>query len=161
MATIHDNSAQQPQEIVKTYTAEQVRLLRAQDREIWDKAGREFAQQEYQRGYEEGKKAASASAPEGSRTMRFNRSFAGQTIVIENGKMLVNGQPFTEDDFGNVMGYVDDIQITGDVGNIKTMSGSVTVHGDVKGDARTMSGSIHCHNVYGRASTMSGSIYKN
>lgn len=160
MAIIHDGSGK-PQRVEKTYTFIEVQQMVADALAKHEEKYKDKLSEEYNRGYNDGKKYAERDEPKGGKILKFTRSFCGQTIVFQNGQMLVNGKPVTQDDLGQKITYVDGCEITGNVGAVKTMSGSVTVYGDVNGDARTMSGSIHCNNVKGDARTMSGSIYKN
>lgn len=50
------------------------------------------------------------------------------------------------------------IVVEGDTESVETASGPVTVHGNVKGSVKTMSGGVTCGNVTGSVSTMSGSV---
>ena len=50
------------------------------------------------------------------------------------------------------------IVVEGDAESVETASGPVTVHGNVRGSVKTMSGGVTCGNVTGSVSTMSGSV---
>lgn len=94
---------------------------------------------------------------------------AGRSIIINNGKVIVDGQDVTPDSKTitiEVTGNVDKlsvdacskIAINGDSGSIKTQSGDVEVGGQVSGSIQTMSGDVDCGNVLGNISTMSGDV---
>lgn len=96
-------------------------------------------------------------------------SYSGRNITIENGKVIIDGNNVTPDEKeinilvdGNINELkVDDcekVTITGQVGTVKTMSGSVEILGNVNGNVKTMSGSVQCDDVGGSVETMSGSI---
>jgi len=98
-------------------------------------------------------------------------NFNGNTITISNNKVIVNGQDVTPDAKeinitveGNIekieAEYCNKINVTGEVGNIKTMSGDIEINGNVKGSIQTMSGSVGCRDVSGSISSMSGNINK-
>lgn len=93
----------------------------------------------------------------------------GRNVSIVNGKITVDGKDVTPDakEISIVVnGAVErldvdacrTVSVTGDVGNVKTMSGDVDVSGDVKGSVQTMSGSVSCGNIAGGASSISGNI---
>lgn len=98
-------------------------------------------------------------------------SISGGSVVIRNGKVIVDGKDVTPADAkeisitvnGNVNKVEVDacktIDVTGDVGNVKTLSGDITVTGNVSGSVQTMSGDVDCGgNVAGSVSTMSGNV---
>lgn len=95
------------------------------------------------------------------------KSFSGRSIVIENGKVTVDG--VTQD--GSLTGDIN-VTVDGDVeklelaygkvecknvGSVATQSGDVECH-DVSGSVSTMSGDVDCGRVGGSVSTMSGDI---
>ncbi|MBI2064524.1 MAG: hypothetical protein HYT62_00525 [Candidatus Yanofskybacteria bacterium] len=98
-------------------------------------------------------------------------SASGQGVVIRDGKVIVDGKDVTPVDAkeisitvnGNVNKVEADacreIYVTGEVGNVKTLSGDVIVTGNVKGSVQTMSGDVACGgSVAGSVSTMSGDV---
>ena len=96
-------------------------------------------------------------------------SSGGSNISIRNSRVLVDGKDVTPDAKEItivVNGAVerleadacDKISVTGDVGDIKTMSGDVDITGSVSGSVKTMSGDVDCGNIGGSVSTMSGDI---
>ncbi len=99
------------------------------------------------------------------------RSYNGDVIGINNGRVMVNGVEVTKD-FADSKTIIIDIsgdvtmlavdacdyvKIEGSAGKVETMSGSVTC-GDVLGDVKTMSGSVTCGNIAGDVETMSGNV---
>lgn len=96
-------------------------------------------------------------------------SISGRSVVIQNGRVVVDGKDVTGDDAkiinieiqGNVESVSADvcntISVTGSVGTVKTQSGDVRC-GDVADSVKTMSGDITCGSIGGDASTMSGDI---
>jgi len=94
---------------------------------------------------------------------------SSKNIVITNGKVFVNGTDVTPDSKEiniSVVGQLDKlevdscskIEVTGDVNNIKTISGDVGISGNCNGNIQTMSGDVYCESVGGSISTMSGDI---
>jgi hypothetical protein len=93
----------------------------------------------------------------------------GRSVVVSNGRVIVDGKDVTGEDSKNItieiqgdvaelsVDACNTIQVTGTVGKIKTLSGSVQC-GDVAGSVQTMSGSVVCGKIDGDTSTMSGSI---
>lgn len=53
---------------------------------------------------------------------------------------------------------LSDVTVHGSVGNVKTMSGDVTVEQDINGSVSTMSGDVKARHIGGSVSTMSGDI---
>lgn len=104
----------------------------------------------------------------GNITINGKRIF-GDLINIRNSQIIVNGVNVTPDAKivnitveGDVkvldVDTASTITITGDVDQVKTMSGSVDITGNVTGDVETMSGSVRAGSIGGKVSTMSGSI---
>jgi len=96
-------------------------------------------------------------------------TYSGNSIVVTNGKVFINGKDVTPDSKEiniSVEGSVEELKVdacnkvsvTGSVKNISTKSGDVDVTGDVDGDIQTMSGDVDCGHVQGSVSTMSGDI---
>lgn len=96
---------------------------------------------------------------------------SGTSIVVRNGKVIVDGKDVTLADVKEInvtiTGNVDKLEVDacqtisvkGDVGNVKTLSGTVTITGDVKGSVQTMSGDVDCEgSITGSISTMSGNV---
>lgn len=114
------------------------------------------------------------------------KSFQGRNIVINNGKVVIDGKDVTPDGkeinisvVGNIETINADactkIEVKGDVRSVKTMSGDVEVTGNVTdsatstsgdvevggsvgGNVKTMSGDVDCGDIKGDVSTMSGDI---
>ncbi len=93
----------------------------------------------------------------------------GGSISIINNKIYIDNKDVTPDSKEiniQVTGNVDKLEVdsclkvsvTGDVHNVKTVSGIVDVGGKVTGDINTISGSVRCGNVGGNISTISGSV---
>lgn len=87
-----------------------------------------------------------------------------QSIIIDNGKVYVNGN--LQEDFSTpsieikVEGNVGSINTTsGDANSINTASGDVDCH-EVKGSVHTMSGDVTCGDIAGSVNTMSGDVYR-
>ncbi len=96
-------------------------------------------------------------------------SFSGNSIKINNGKIFIDGvdkTPDAKDINITVTGNIDSlscdnankIDVTGDAGSIKTMSGDVFCGGNVSGNVQTMSGDVQALIIEGDVSTMSGDI---
>lgn len=100
-----------------------------------------------------------------------NRTYSGNSVVITNGKVIVDGKDVTPEKNEReiniiIEGNIDDLNVdacnklsvNGNVGSVKTLSGDVDVDGYVSGSVSTMSGDVDCGNVNGSVSTMSGDI---
>ena len=96
-------------------------------------------------------------------------TYSGNSIVVTNGKVIINGKDVTPDSKEiNIKGDGDidelkvdacnKVEITGDVSNVKTQSGDVEISGNVTGSIQTMSGDVDCGTVGGSISTMSGDV---
>ncbi|MGP9509130.1 MULTISPECIES: hypothetical protein [Halomonas] len=93
----------------------------------------------------------------------------GRNIEIHGDHITIDGEPYEGADSLHVT-----IEIHGDVGQVetssgnvtaksvsgkvKTMSGDITVAGDVGGNVKTMSGDVSAGTIHGGVSTMSGDI---
>jgi hypothetical protein len=96
--------------------------------------------------------------------------FSGSSIRVVNGKVIVDGNDVTPDAKeitisvdGNIETLqVDDCQalkVTGEVGRIKTLSGDVSVTGNIAGSVQTVSGDVDCEgSITGPVTTISGDI---
>lgn len=96
-------------------------------------------------------------------------TYSGNSIIITNGKVVINGKDVTPDSkeinilvHGNIdelrVDSCNEVSVTGNVTNISTKSGDVIVTGDVDGSVQTKSGNVDCEYVEGSVSTMSGDI---
>jgi hypothetical protein len=96
-------------------------------------------------------------------------TYSGNSIVVTNGKVVINGKDVTPDSkeinifvVGDIeqlkVDDCDKISVNGNVKSISTQSGDVEVTGDVDGSISTMSGDVDCENVQGSISTMSGDV---
>lgn len=93
-----------------------------------------------------------------------------QSIIIDNGKVYVNGnlqedlstpsiEIKVEGNVGSINTTSGNITINGDVNSINTTSGDIDCH-EVKGSVHTVSGDVTCGNINGSVSTMSGDVYQ-
>jgi hypothetical protein len=100
------------------------------------------------------------------------RIFSGNNVIVENGKVFIDGESIDSDEkeikieiSGNIenltIDYCKGINVTGDVSKLKTMSGNVSVTGNVNGDVETMSGNVKCDDIRGNVKTVSGNIKSN
>jgi hypothetical protein len=96
--------------------------------------------------------------------------YKGNSIVISNGKVIIDGKDYTPSDEKEVniavVGNLENIEvdmcnifsISGNCGSVQTTSGDVTIKGEVEGNVQTLSGDINCGIVKGNITTMSGNI---
>ncbi|WP_409499817.1 heme utilization protein [Mannheimia glucosida] len=96
----------------------------------------------------------------------------GSISVSSNGnQLLVNGQsielgsePVLKIEvFGNVQKLsagAADVSITGDAGSVDTVSGDVSIKGNVASYVKTVSGDVRCSAITGSVETVSGDIYR-
>ena len=99
----------------------------------------------------------------------INGNVSGRNIIIQNGKVIINGKDVTPPDApvinieitGNVETLKADvcnkITINGTVKEVSNTAGDITT-GDVSGNVSTASGDVKCGNVQGNVKTMSGDI---
>lgn len=97
-------------------------------------------------------------------------SYSGKSITIKNNQVIIDGKNVDPQDSKVITIVVegdithlnadrcDSISVTGSTGSISTMSGDVTVGGEVHGNVKTMSGDVDCGDIGGEVSTMSGDI---
>lgn len=94
---------------------------------------------------------------------------AGRNIVINGDVVTVDGviqndvetQQLTIEIHGDVERVetdYGDVSAQNITGKVKTMSGDVTVSGEISGDVKTMSGDVKASAIRGDVSTMSGDI---
>ena len=97
------------------------------------------------------------------------KSYIGNSVSIKNNKITIDGNVIETEEKNikiEIQGDIeelkvdecDSVKVTGNVKNLTTMSGDVTVKGDVSGNVKTMSGDVECGKVGGNISTMSGDI---
>lgn len=80
-------------------------------------------------------------------------SFSGNNIVINNGRVIIDGKDVTPDQ------KVIDIQVHGDLNSLKVDScNTCHVNGDVHGDVSSMSGDIDIQGSTHNVKSMSGDI---
>ena len=95
--------------------------------------------------------------------------YNGNNLSIRGNKVIIDGKDVTPDSKSiqiNVDSNIhtlevdncEKITVTGNVGNVKTLSGDVDITGDVSGSIQTMSGDVDCGSIGGSVSTMSGDI---
>lgn len=98
----------------------------------------------------------------------------GRNVSIVNGQVIVDGKTVgmdgelaeakvfnivVEGNADRVEGSFAKIQVHGSAGAVKTMSGGITVEGDVNGKVETMSGDVRVKgSIQGRVETVSGDI---
>lgn len=98
-----------------------------------------------------------------------NNTYSGNSIVITNGTIFIDGKDVTPDSKEINISVVGDIEelkvdacnkvsVEGNVKSISTQSGDIEVSGDVHGSISTMSGDVDCNKVSGSVSTISGDI---
>lgn len=96
-------------------------------------------------------------------------SYSGKSVLIVNGKVIVNGEEITTEGKeinisieGNIdelkVDACDKISIVGSAKTVSTKSGNIKVNGNVDGNIQTMSGNVNCGVVNGSITTMSGNI---
>lgn len=100
-----------------------------------------------------------------------NKSYSGSSVIINDGKVIIDGKEANTANHktinitvtGDVTSINADhcakIEVKGNAGSIKTMSGDVKC-GNVTGSVSSMSGDISCKQIQWNASTMSGDIIK-
>jgi hypothetical protein len=97
-----------------------------------------------------------------------NISIVGDRIYVDGQLVDETGAPkdekvfniVVEGDAGNIDGDFARIDIQGSAARVKTMSGDVTVRGEVRGDVGTMSGDVRVGgSVAGKIKTMSGDVH--
>jgi hypothetical protein len=97
------------------------------------------------------------------------KRYVGNSVSVVNGKVYVDGKDQTPNakeikievtaDIQDLkVDYANLVNITGNVGNIKSGSGDVNVKGNVTGSVTTGSGDVECGNVGGNVDTGSGDI---
>jgi hypothetical protein len=99
-----------------------------------------------------------------------NKSYIGKSIIISNGKIIIDGKDITPNENeisievnGNIE-FIDvdncnKINVTGNCTSIKTQSGDIEVKSSILGNVQTMSGDVYCEQtIHGNVSTMSGDI---
>ena len=93
-----------------------------------------------------------------------------QSIIIDNGKVYVNGNlqedlstPSIEIKVEGCVGSINttsgNVSVIGNSATINTTSGNVDCH-EVKGSVLTMSGDVTCGDIAGSVNTMSGDVYR-
>lgn len=100
-----------------------------------------------------------------------NRGYVGKSIVISNGKIVIDGRDVTSElgetkeinisVSGNLenleVDYANKIEISGDVGKASSGSGDIDCR-NITGGARTGSGDIECESINGDVQTGSGDV---
>lgn len=93
-----------------------------------------------------------------------------QSIIIDNGKVYVNGnlqedlstpsiEIKVEGSVGSINTTSGNVSVIGNSATINTTSGNVDCH-EVKGSVLTMSGDVTCGDIAGSVNTMSGDVYR-
>jgi len=103
-------------------------------------------------------------------TIKINGvTFHGDNVSIVNSKIIIDGKDVTPDsktisiqvegNIGNLkVDVCDKVSVTGNVTNLTTVSGDVSVTGDVGQNVQSVSGDVKCSNIAGKVSTISGDI---
>lgn len=98
------------------------------------------------------------------------KTYHGNSVKVNNNKVYIDGVLQDTEDAkeiniavsGNIKNLTvdacDKVEVTGDIGTLKTMSGDVEIEGNVTGSIKTMSGDVDCGTVGGDISTMSGDV---
>jgi hypothetical protein len=81
-------------------------------------------------------------------------TYSGSVNISSDGSVIVNGANECVLDKGISI----TVEVSGDVQNIKTMSGDINVSGNIGGNVKTMSGDVFAKNIDGNVSTMSGDV---
>lgn len=100
-----------------------------------------------------------------------NNNYSGRSIVIKDGKVIVDGKDVTPDskevnisvigDLENLeVDYAKSIEITGNVNKVRSGSGDVNCE-RVGGDVQTGSGDVECSYINGDVNTGSGDVKSN
>lgn len=96
-------------------------------------------------------------------------SYNGNNVTIINGKVIVDGKDMTPD-AKNITIHVDGdisklsvdicdkLSVTGNVKDLSTVSGDVTIGGNVSQNVKTVSGDVKCGDISGKVTTVSGDI---
>jgi hypothetical protein len=96
-------------------------------------------------------------------------SYNGNNVKIINGKVIVDGKDMTPD-AKNITIHVegdisklsvdicDSLSVTGNVNELSTVSGDVSIGGSVGQNVKTVSGDVKCGNIAGKVTTVSGDI---
>lgn len=97
-------------------------------------------------------------------------TYHGSSITMKNGKVIVDGEEVKTGDAKTInisvngditnleVDACNELQVTGSVGSLRTISGDVTVTGDVDGSVQSTSGDIECGHVQGSVQTVSGDV---
>lgn len=95
------------------------------------------------------------------------KTYVGRNINIDGQRVIVDGKQVTEAAVVDIVinGNVEkidgacDVKVTGDVGEIDTSSGDISVTGNVKGNVKTTAGDVEIGgNVGGSVKTTAGDI---
>ncbi|MCP5006678.1 MAG: hypothetical protein GY941_22455 [Planctomycetes bacterium] len=96
------------------------------------------------------------------------KTYKGNTVQITKNKIIIDGVVQDELQDGPIT-----IEISGNVGSVETVAGSITVQGDtdtvtttngditceaVQGSIKTVNGDVKCGSVHGGVSTVNGDI---
>ena len=95
--------------------------------------------------------------------------YSGNSIVVSNNKVIINGKDVTPDSKNieiKVDGDIDElkvdncnnIEVNGNVNNIKSTNGDIDVNGNVNGSITTVNGDVDCHNIGGSVSSVNGDV---
>lgn len=95
-------------------------------------------------------------------------TFSGNSIVVNNGRVIINGKDQTPDGkeisiivTGNIeeldVDYCKEVVINGNVTNARTGSGDLTCN-SILGNAQSGSGDIECESIGGSVQTGSGDV---
>lgn len=96
-------------------------------------------------------------------------SYIGRSVTVSNNQIIIDNIDVTPESKqitiqieGNVekinVDKCNSVNINGNADMVTTMSGDVTVKGDIHGNVKTMSGDVEADKIQGSISTMSGDI---
>lgn len=97
-------------------------------------------------------------------------SYEGNDITIRNGRVIIDGKDATpveakeinvvvNGDINKLQADVcETLEVTGSVGSLSTISGDVSIDGDISGPVTTISGDVNCGSINGPVSSVSGKI---
>ena len=92
---------------------------------------------------------------ETSKIVINGKEYLGQHVQVKGGKIIVdNVLQERSANTGNIS-----VKVYGNVSHLTTVSGDVTVEGDVSCNVTTTSGDVHCQDVRGSIETTSGDVH--
>lgn len=80
--------------------------------------------------------------------------YAGKNISIQDGKVFVDGNERDQE----LNEKVVNVSVEGAAEHVSTVSGNISISGNVSCSVNTTSGGIECNNILGDVTTVSGDI---